>query len=102
MLIHYPPPTHPYHTQPLLMYCPTYRYNALYPHGGGEERLLHTIMTKEYSGKTSPPALPYRQYSSQLSSVIHLRQKDEVYVKVSNLTIVNQHHQLGHFGLYQV
>jgi hypothetical protein len=73
-----------------------YRYNIIYPNGG-EEKLIQNSITKCWG-----PNKAFGEYTSYLGAVFHLRQGDEVFVKVSNLTILLRNPKSNYFGLFKV
>ena len=76
---------------------PPPRWNEAYK---DQEKLAQNSITKCATPTTS--AKQAGEYFSSLGAVFKLRAQDEVYVKVSNLTIMNTDSKQGHFGLYQV
>ena len=73
-----------------------YRYNIIYPKGG-EEKLVQNSITKCWG-----PNKAFGEYTSYLGAVFHLRQGDEVFVKVSNLSMVARDPKSNFFGLFKV
>ncbi|KAK7479022.1 hypothetical protein BaRGS_00029783 [Batillaria attramentaria] len=73
-----------------------YRYNIIYPNGG-EEKLVQNSITKCWG-----PNKAFGEYTSYLGAVFHLRQGDEVFVKVSNITMVARDPKSNYFGLFKV
>ena len=73
-----------------------YRYNIIYPNGG-EEKLVQNSITK-----SSGPNKAFGEYTSYLGAVFHLRQGDEIFVKVSNLTMMARDPKSNYFGLFKV
>lgn len=73
-----------------------YRYNIIYPNGG-EEKLVQNSITKCWGSNRS-----FGEYTSYLGAVFHLRQGDEVFVKVSNLTMLARNPKSNYFGLFKV
>lgn len=73
-----------------------YRYNVIYPRGG-EEMLTQNSITKCCTESKS-----FGEYSSYLGAVFQLRANDEIYVKVSNLSILSKDPKLNYFGLFRV
>lgn len=73
-----------------------YRYNIIYPNGG-EEQMVQSSFTK-CSGENKRVG----EYTSYLGSVFYLRQGDEVFVKVSDLTLVVWEPKQNYFGLFKV
>lgn len=73
-----------------------YRYNIIYPNGG-EEKLIQNSITKCWG-----PNKAFGEYTSYLGAVFHLRQSDEVFVKVSNITMVARDPKSNYFGLFKV
>ncbi|XP_052783995.1 tumor necrosis factor ligand superfamily member 10-like [Mya arenaria] len=73
-----------------------YRYNIIYPHGG-EEAMIQNSITKCWGQNKA-----FGEYSSYLGAVFYLRQGDELFVKVSNLTLIVREPKLNYFGLFKV
>ncbi|XP_076454220.1 uncharacterized protein LOC143289179 [Babylonia areolata] len=73
-----------------------YRYNIIYPNGG-EEKLVQNSITKCWG-----PNRAFGEYTSYLGAVFHLRQGDEVFVKVSNLTMMALDPKSNYFGLFKL
>lgn len=73
-----------------------YRYNIIYPHGG-EESMIQNSITKCWGQNKA-----FGEYTSYLGAVFHLRQGDELFVKVSNLTLIVREPKLNYFGLFKV
>ncbi|KAH3807869.1 hypothetical protein DPMN_136216, partial [Dreissena polymorpha] len=73
-----------------------YRYNIIYP-DGGEESMIQNSMTKCWAQNKA-----FGEYTSYLGAVFHLRQGDEIFVKVSNLTMLVLEPKLRYFGLFKV
>lgn len=73
-----------------------YRYNIIY-RNGGEEKLLQNSITKCWGQSKF-----FGEYASYLGAVLHFRQGDEVFVKVSNLTLVVREPKLNYFGLFRI
>ncbi|KAL5005535.1 hypothetical protein ScPMuIL_018991 [Solemya velum] len=73
-----------------------YRYNIIY-RNGGEERLLQNSITKCWGQRKF-----FGEYSSFLGAVLYFRQGDEVFVKVSNLTLIVREPKLNYFGLFRI
>lgn len=73
-----------------------YRYNIIYPNGG-EEKLVQNSITKCWG-----PNKAFGEYTSYLGAVFLLRQGDEVFVKVSNLSMVARDPKSNYFGLFKV
>ena len=73
-----------------------YRYNIIYPHGG-EERLIQNSLTKCIGENKQ-----FGEYSSYLGALFHLRRGDEIFVKVSNLTLIFREPKLNYFGLFKL
>ncbi|XP_045201285.2 tumor necrosis factor ligand superfamily member 10-like [Mercenaria mercenaria] len=73
-----------------------YRYNIIYPHGG-EEAMIQNSITKCWGQNKA-----FGEYTSYLGAVFHLRQGDELFVKVSNLTLIVREPKLNYFGLFKV
>ncbi|XP_076435863.1 uncharacterized protein LOC143275556 [Babylonia areolata] len=73
-----------------------YRYNIIYPNGG-EEKLVQNSITKCWG-----PNRAFGEYTSYLGAVFNLRQGDEVFVKVSNVTMMAPDPKSNYFGLFKV
>ncbi|XP_029633496.1 tumor necrosis factor ligand superfamily member 10 [Octopus sinensis] len=73
-----------------------YRYNLIYPHGG-EETLIQNSITKCWGHNKS-----FGEYTSYLGAVFQLRQGDEIFVKVSNLTLLTNDPKSNYFGLFKI
>lgn len=73
-----------------------YRYNLIYPNGG-EEELMQNSITKCWGQNKA-----FGEYSSYLGAVFYLRKGDEVFVKVSNLTLIVQNPKSNYFGLFKL
>lgn len=73
-----------------------YRYNIIYPHGG-EEAMIQNSITKCWGQNKA-----FGEYTSYLGAVFHLRQGDELFVKVSNLTLIVREPKLNYFGLFKI
>lgn len=73
-----------------------YRYNMVY-RNGGEELLLMNSLTKCWDENKQ-----FGEYSSYLGAVFKLRIGDEIFVKVSNLTIIVTNHKINSFGFFKV
>ncbi|XP_060073892.1 tumor necrosis factor ligand superfamily member 10-like [Ylistrum balloti] len=73
-----------------------YRYNIIYPHGG-EEKLIQNSITKCIGQNKQ-----FGEYTSYLGALFHLRTSDEIYVKVSNLTLIVREPKLNYFGVFKV
>ncbi|KAK3094355.1 hypothetical protein FSP39_000747 [Pinctada imbricata] len=73
-----------------------YRYNVIYPRGG-EEKLAQNSVSKCISSNKQ-----FAEYTSYLGALFQLRQGDEVFVKVSNLSLVGRDPKLIYFGLFKL
>ncbi|XP_041351614.1 tumor necrosis factor ligand superfamily member 10-like [Gigantopelta aegis] len=73
-----------------------YRYNIIYPLGG-EEPLVQNSITKCWGQNKA-----FGEYVSYLGAVFNLRQGDEVFVKVSNLSMVAREPKSNYFGLFKL
>ena len=73
-----------------------YRYNIIY-RNGGEELLIMNSLTKCWDENKQ-----FGEYSSYLGALFNLRRSDELFVKVSNLTLVVTNHKLNSFGFFKV
>lgn len=73
-----------------------YRYNIIYPHGG-EELMIQNSLTKCWGQNKA-----FGEYTSYLGSLFYLRQGDELFVKVSNLTLIVREPKLNYFGLFKI
>lgn len=73
-----------------------YRYNIIYRRGG-EEKLIQNSITK-CKGQNKQ----FGEYTSYLGALFHLRKSDEIFVKVSNLTLIVREPKLNYFGLFKV
>ncbi|GAB1599789.1 tumor necrosis factor ligand superfamily member 10-like [Argonauta hians] len=73
-----------------------YRYNLIYPLGG-EETLIQNSITKCWGHNKS-----FGEYTSYLGAVFQLRQGDEIFVKVSNLTLLTTDRKSNYFGLFKI
>ncbi|KAL8559053.1 hypothetical protein ACOMHN_008241 [Nucella lapillus] len=73
-----------------------YRYNIIYPNGG-EEKLVQNSITKCWG-----PNKAFGEYTSYLGALFHLRQGDEVFVKVSNLTMMAMDPKSNYFGMFKI
>lgn len=73
-----------------------YRYNIIYPRGG-EETLIQNSITKCWGHKKA-----FGEYTSYLGAVFKLRQGDEIFVKVSNLTLLTKDHKSNYFGMFKI
>lgn len=73
-----------------------YRYNIIYPKGG-EESMIQNSITKCWDNKKA-----FGEYTSYLGAVFYLRQGDELFVKVSNLTLMVREPKLNYFGLFKI
>lgn len=73
-----------------------YRYNIIYPKGG-EESMIQNSITKCWDNNKA-----FGEYTSYLGAVFYLRQGDELFVKVSNLTLMVREPKLNYFGLFKI
>ncbi|CAL1530981.1 unnamed protein product [Lymnaea stagnalis] len=73
-----------------------YRYNILY-HNGGEEKLAQNSITKCWGQSKT-----FGEYTSNLGAVLLLRNGDEIFIKVSNISMVATDPKLSYFGLFKV
>ncbi|ESO82164.1 hypothetical protein LOTGIDRAFT_135217, partial [Lottia gigantea] len=73
-----------------------YRYNIIYPNGG-EEKMIQNSITKCWGTNKG-----FGEYTSYLGAVFDLRQGDEIFVKVSNLTMVARDPKSNYFGLFKI
>lgn len=73
-----------------------YRYNIIYPNGG-EELLIMNSLTKCWDENKQ-----FGEYSSYLGALFKLRRRDELLVKVSNLTTIVTNHKINSFGFFRV
>ena len=73
-----------------------YRYNIIYPKGG-EESMIQNSITKCWDNNKA-----FGEYTSYLAAVFRLRQGDELFVKVSNLTLMVREPKLNYFGLFKI
>ncbi|KAH9512386.1 hypothetical protein Btru_039376 [Bulinus truncatus] len=73
-----------------------YRYNILY-HNGGEEKLAQNSITKCWGQSKT-----FGEYTSNLGAVLYLRNADEIFIKVSNISMVATDPKLSYFGLFKV
>ncbi|XP_013386234.1 tumor necrosis factor ligand superfamily member 10-like [Lingula anatina] len=61
-----------------------------------------TLLMNLHSKCTNRDDMHFWEHTSYLGAVRHLRQHDEVFVEVSNLTLVEQSPRISYFGLYMV
>ncbi|KAK3776280.1 hypothetical protein RRG08_039869 [Elysia crispata] len=73
-----------------------YRYNMLYTKGG-EEKLAQNSITKCWGQSKL-----IEEYTSSLGAVFFLRQKDEIFIKVSNLTVILDDPKSSFFGFFRI
>ncbi|KAJ8313459.1 hypothetical protein KUTeg_008982 [Tegillarca granosa] len=73
-----------------------YRYNIIYSNGG-EENLIQNSITKCWGRNQQ-----FGEYTSYLGALFYLRKGDELFVKVSNLTLVAREPKLNYFGLFKL
>ncbi|XP_059156118.1 tumor necrosis factor ligand superfamily member 10-like [Physella acuta] len=73
-----------------------YRYNILYDQGG-EEKLIQNSITKCWGQSKT-----FGEYTSNLGAVLQLRNSDEIFVKVSNLSLVSIDSKMSFFGLFKI
>ncbi|GFS12206.1 tumor necrosis factor ligand superfamily member 11 [Elysia marginata] len=73
-----------------------YRYNMLYTKGG-EEKLAQNSITKCWGQRKL-----IEEYTSSLGAVFFLRQKDEIFIKVSNLTLILDDPKSTYFGFFKI
>lgn len=73
-----------------------YRYNIIYPRGG-EETLIQNSITKCLGNNKA-----FGEYTSYLGAVFKLRQGDEIFVKVSNLTLLTKDPKSNYFGMFKI
>uniref|UniRef100_A0A0B6ZXX3 THD domain-containing protein n=1 Tax=Arion vulgaris TaxID=1028688 RepID=A0A0B6ZXX3_9EUPU len=73
-----------------------FRYNIQY-HNGGEEKLAQNSITKCWGQSKS-----YGEYTSYLGAVFYLRTADEIFIKVSNISMVAADPKLSYFGLFMI
>ncbi|KAI8772236.1 tumor necrosis factor ligand superfamily member 10, partial [Biomphalaria glabrata] len=73
-----------------------YRYNILY-HNGGEEKLAQNSITKCWGQSKT-----FGEYTSNLGAVFYLRNADEIFIKVSNISMISSDPKLSYFGLFKV
>lgn len=71
------------------------RYNIIYPNGG-EEVLAQNTVSKSSNSKV------VGEYSSHLGALFKLRKDDEVYVKVSDLSLVVRDVRKNYFGIFKL
>ena len=73
-----------------------FRENLLYPNAGAEKLLQHS------ETKCWESSLPYYETTSLLGGVFWLRAGDELYVSVSDLSIVHTDMKSTFFGLFKL
>ncbi|CAG5116781.1 unnamed protein product, partial [Candidula unifasciata] len=73
-----------------------YRYNIQY-HNGGEEKLAQNSITKCWGQSKT-----FGEYTSNLGAVFYLRTADEIFIKVSNISMVATDPKLSYFGLFRI
>ena len=73
-----------------------YRYNIIYP-DGGEEKLIQNSISKYWGSRQK-----IGEYTSYLGAAFLLRKGDEIFVKVSNLTMLTYDPKSCFFGLFKV
>lgn len=71
------------------------RYNIIYPHGG-EETLAQNTVSKSSNNQV------VGEYSSHLGALFKLRKDDEVYVKVSDLSLMVRDVRKNYFGIFRL
>ena len=71
------------------------RYNIIYPHGG-EDILAQTTVSKTSNNRV------VGEYSSHLGALFQLRKDDEVYVKVSDLSLMVRDIKKNYFGIFRL
>ncbi|RUS89525.1 hypothetical protein EGW08_002713 [Elysia chlorotica] len=71
-------------------------YNMLYTKGG-EEKLAQNSITRCWGQKKR-----IEEYTSSLGAVFFLRQKDEIFIKVSNMTILLDDPKSSFFGFFRI
>ncbi|KAL3847946.1 hypothetical protein ACJMK2_018835 [Sinanodonta woodiana] len=73
-----------------------YRYNIVYPNGG-EETLIQNSITKCWGQNKN-----FGEYTSYLGAIFQLRQGDELFVKVSNLSLIVRDPKQNYFGVFKL
>ncbi|XP_062581478.1 uncharacterized protein LOC134243254 [Saccostrea cucullata] len=71
------------------------RYNIIYPNGGEE------ILAKNAASKASNSKV-VGEYSSHIGALFKLRRDDEVYVKVSDLSLMVRDVRRNYFGIFKL
>lgn len=71
------------------------RYNIIYPNGG-EETLAQNTVSKSSNNQV------VGEYSSHLGALFKLRKDDEVYVKVSDLSLMVRDVRKNYFGIFRL
>ncbi|CAC5414955.1 TNFSF6 [Mytilus coruscus] len=72
-----------------------YRYNIMYPNGGEEMLLMNSFNTCSANNEQA-------EYSSYLGALFKLRNGDELFVKVSNLTLLVTNSKINTFGYFKI
>ena len=73
-----------------------YKYNAILPNGGNQLLLHHSSSPCQSKSKD------FHEYTSYVGAIFKLKPQDEIFVKVSNISMVEWDSRATYFGLYQI
>ncbi|XP_069105277.1 uncharacterized protein [Argopecten irradians] len=90
----YIPPTTP--TSSSVLYHYVYRYNVIYPNSGNQ------LLMKSVRTLNLDPVTSHSDHTSYTSATVRLTVGDEIYVKVSNLSLVSRSEKASFLGMVQV
>ncbi|XP_033760294.1 uncharacterized protein LOC117342302 isoform X2 [Pecten maximus] len=90
----YVPPATPKSSSVLYHYV--YRYNVIYPNSGNQ------LLMKSVRTFNIDPVTSHSDHTSYTSATLRLRVGDEIYVKVSNLSLVSRAEKASFLGVVQV
>ncbi|OWF45233.1 uncharacterized protein LOC110457301 [Mizuhopecten yessoensis] len=90
----YVPPTTPKSSSVLYHYV--YRYNVIYPNTGNQ-LLMESVRTLKLVPVTS-----HSDHTSYTSATLRLKVGDEIYVKVSNISMVSRAEEASFLGVVQI
>lgn len=80
----------------LTIYHYMYRYNVIYPNGG--EQLLFKSVKTECWAKTKE----YSDFTSYTGGAIFLNAGDEVYIKVSDVSLISRDSKASFIGMFRI
>lgn len=78
------------------LYHYVYRFNPIYPNGGNQ------LLMKSVNSQRIEPTVGFGDLTSYTSAALRLKKGDQLYVKVSNSSLVSRDQKASFFGLVKI